>query len=64
MLVVNQVSDDFEGKVPHMFQYLVVIKSLLSGFTDFKITYIPREENIQADILSKVALTDFPNLAK
>ena len=44
-----------------MFEYLKVVQSLVSDFIDFKISYIPREENVQADILFKVASADFPN---
>ena len=47
-----------------MFEYLKVVQSLISDFTDFKISYTPREESVQADILSKVASADFPNLAR
>ena len=64
LLVVNQVNDDFDARESRMFEYLIVVKSLLGGFTDFKITYISCEENIQANILSKVTSADFPNLAR
>ena len=63
-LVVNQVNGDFEAREPRMFEYLKVVQSLVCDFADFKISYIPREENVQADVLSKVASADFPNLAR
>ena len=47
-----------------MFQYLSVVKLFISDFIDFKNTYILREENLQADVLSKVASANFSNLAK
>ena len=63
-LIVKQVNGEFEARDLRMSKYLTVVKSLLCDFTDFQIIYIPREENSQADALSKVASADFPNLAR
>ncbi|KAL0401846.1 UNVERIFIED_CONTAM: hypothetical protein Slati_4214500 [Sesamum latifolium] len=54
-LIVKQVEGTYEAKEENMIQYLQQIKELKTSFDHFQIIQIPREENIKADCLSKLA---------
>ncbi|KAL0445281.1 UNVERIFIED_CONTAM: hypothetical protein Slati_2250800 [Sesamum latifolium] len=54
-LIVNQIEWTFEAKEESMIQYLQEIKELRTSFDQFQIIQIPREENVKADCLSKLA---------
>ncbi|KAL0416349.1 UNVERIFIED_CONTAM: hypothetical protein Slati_3466800 [Sesamum latifolium] len=54
-LIVKQVEDAYEAKEESMIQYLQQIMELKTSFEHFQIIQIPREENIKADYLSKLA---------
>ncbi|KAL0445060.1 UNVERIFIED_CONTAM: hypothetical protein Slati_2228700 [Sesamum latifolium] len=54
-LIVNQIEGTFEAKEESMIQYLQQIKELRTSFDQFQIIQIPREENLKADCLSKLA---------
>ncbi|KAL0431116.1 UNVERIFIED_CONTAM: hypothetical protein Sradi_0737600 [Sesamum radiatum] len=54
-LIVKQVEGTYEAKEESMIQYLQQIKELKASFDRFQIIQIPREENIKADCLSKLA---------
>ncbi|KAL0345497.1 UNVERIFIED_CONTAM: hypothetical protein Sradi_4381000 [Sesamum radiatum] len=54
-LIVKQIEGTFEAKEESMIQYLRQIKDLKSSFAYFKVFQIPREENVKADYLSKLA---------
>ncbi|KAL0379231.1 UNVERIFIED_CONTAM: Ribonuclease HI [Sesamum radiatum] len=54
-LIVKQVEGTYESKEESMIQYLQQIKESKTSFDHFQITQIPREENIKADCLSKLA---------
>ncbi|KAL0434518.1 UNVERIFIED_CONTAM: Ribonuclease HI [Sesamum latifolium] len=54
-LIVKQVEGAYEAKEESMIQYLQQIKELKTSFDHFQIIQIPREENIKADCLSKLA---------
>ncbi|KAL0401756.1 UNVERIFIED_CONTAM: hypothetical protein Slati_4205500 [Sesamum latifolium] len=54
-LIVNQIEGTFEAKEESMIQYLQQIKELRTSFDQFQIIQIPREENVKADCLSKLA---------
>ncbi|KAL0313599.1 UNVERIFIED_CONTAM: Ribonuclease HI [Sesamum radiatum] len=56
-LIVKQVEGIYEAKEESMIQYLQQIKELKTSFDHFQIIQIPREENIKADCLSKLAST-------
>nr|GEY39717.1 protein NYNRIN-like [Tanacetum cinerariifolium] len=47
-----------------MIKYLEKVKSLVSGFTNFSISQVPRSQNKKADALSKIASTSFAHLSK
>ncbi|KAL0428288.1 UNVERIFIED_CONTAM: Pro-Pol polyprotein [Sesamum latifolium] len=54
-LIVKQVEGTYEAKEESMIQYLQQIKELKTNFDHFQIIQVPREENIKADCLSKLA---------
>nr|GEV28792.1 reverse transcriptase domain-containing protein [Tanacetum cinerariifolium] len=63
-LVANQVLGTYVAKEDNMIKYLEIVKSLVSGFTTFSISQVPRSKNKKADALSKIASTSFAHLSK
>ncbi|GJW23129.1 reverse transcriptase domain-containing protein, partial [Tanacetum coccineum] len=63
-LVANQVIGAYVAKEENMIKYLEKVKILVSGFTNFFISQIPRSKNKKADALSKIASTSFAHLSK
>nr|GEU71766.1 reverse transcriptase domain-containing protein [Tanacetum cinerariifolium] len=63
-LVANQVLGTYVAKEENMIKYLDKVKSLVSGFTNFFISQVPRSKNEKADALSKIASTSFAHLSK
>ncbi|GJT41080.1 reverse transcriptase domain-containing protein [Tanacetum coccineum] len=63
-LVANQVLGTYVAKEENMVKYLEKVKSLVSGFTKFSISQVPRSKNKKADALSKIASTSFAHLSK
>ena len=59
-LVVGHVIDDYEAREESMKQYLQRVKELTSAFHHLNIQQVPRDENMQADTLSKL-VTFIPN---
>ncbi|KAL0394517.1 UNVERIFIED_CONTAM: Ribonuclease HI [Sesamum latifolium] len=54
-LIVKQVNGEYDAKEESMVQYLQQIEELKTKFKSFQLHQIPREENIKADSLSKLA---------
>ncbi|KAL0394699.1 UNVERIFIED_CONTAM: Ribonuclease HI [Sesamum latifolium] len=54
-LIVKQVEGAYEAKEESTIEYLQQIMELKTSFEHFQIIQIPREENIKADCLSKLA---------
>ncbi|KAL0408061.1 UNVERIFIED_CONTAM: Ribonuclease HI [Sesamum radiatum] len=54
-LIVKQVNGEYEAKKESMVQYLQQIEELKMKFKSFQLQQIPREENVKADSLSKLA---------
>ncbi|KAL0461388.1 UNVERIFIED_CONTAM: Ribonuclease HI [Sesamum latifolium] len=54
-LIVKQVNGEYEAKEESMVQFLQQIEELKIKFKSFQLHQIPREENIKADSLSKLA---------
>ncbi|KAL0461390.1 UNVERIFIED_CONTAM: Ribonuclease HI [Sesamum latifolium] len=54
-LIVKQVSGEYEAKEESMVQYIQQIEELKIKFKRFQLQQIPREENVKADSLSKLA---------
>nr|GEU52172.1 reverse transcriptase domain-containing protein [Tanacetum cinerariifolium] len=63
-LVANQVLGTYVAKEDDMIKYLEIVKGLVSGFTTFSISQVPRSKNKKADALSKIASTSFAHLSK
>nr|GEY06239.1 reverse transcriptase domain-containing protein [Tanacetum cinerariifolium] len=63
-VVANQVLETYVAKEDNMVKYLEIVKSLVSGFTTFSISQVPRSKNKKADALSKIASTSFAHLSK
>nr|GEX08543.1 reverse transcriptase domain-containing protein [Tanacetum cinerariifolium] len=63
-LVANQVLGTYVTKEENMIKYLQKVKSLVSGFTNFSISQVPRSKNKKADAMSKNAATSFAHLSK
>nr|GEV27364.1 reverse transcriptase domain-containing protein [Tanacetum cinerariifolium] len=63
-LVANQVLGTYVAKEDNMIKYLEIVKGLVSGFTTFLISQVPRSKNKKADALSKIASTSFLHLSK
>lgn len=59
-LVTDQVSGEYQAKDPQLAKYLNIVRALIPSFSDFKLTYVPREQNARADLLSKLASTKKP----
>jgi len=60
-LVVSQLNGTFKIKHPAIKGYAIKIKELEKYFSTVTYTYIPREENKQADKLVNIALNKFLN---
>ncbi|XP_075498839.1 uncharacterized protein LOC142537168 [Primulina tabacum] len=54
-LVTQQIKGTYEAKNEKMLKYLGLITTRASPFTDWGIEQIPREENVEADTLAKLA---------
>ncbi|KAL0445658.1 UNVERIFIED_CONTAM: hypothetical protein Slati_1693700 [Sesamum latifolium] len=54
-LIVKQVSEEYEAKEESMVQYLQQIEELKTKFKSFQLQQFPREDNVKADSLSKLA---------
>ncbi|GJW48915.1 reverse transcriptase domain-containing protein [Tanacetum coccineum] len=63
-LVANQVLGTYVAKEENMVKYLEKSKSLISCFTNFSISQVPRSKNKKADALSKIESTSFVHLSK
>nr|GEZ04132.1 reverse transcriptase domain-containing protein [Tanacetum cinerariifolium] len=63
-LVANQVLGTYVAKEENMIKYLDKVKSLVSEFTNFSISQVPRSKNKKVDALSKIASTSFVHLSK
>nr|GEY88075.1 reverse transcriptase domain-containing protein [Tanacetum cinerariifolium] len=57
-------SGTYVAKEDNMIKYLEIVKGLVSGFTTFSISQVPRSKNKKADALSKLTSTSFPHLSK
>ncbi|KAK3032618.1 hypothetical protein RJ639_036578 [Escallonia herrerae] len=57
-LVVNHVLGDYEARDERMAQYLDLVKTSAVKFQNFTIRQIPRDQNTQADTLSRLAFAE------
>nr|GEV38750.1 reverse transcriptase domain-containing protein [Tanacetum cinerariifolium] len=63
-LVANQVLGTYVAKEDNMIKYLEIVRGLVSRFTTFSISQVPRSKNKQTDALSKIASNSFAHLSK
>uniref|UniRef100_A0A2N9GBC9 Integrase catalytic domain-containing protein n=1 Tax=Fagus sylvatica TaxID=28930 RepID=A0A2N9GBC9_FAGSY len=54
-LIVGQVKGEYEAKEDRMKKYLTVVKDLLTHFEKVELLQIPREDNVAADHLARLA---------
>uniref|UniRef100_A0A2N9I556 RNA-directed DNA polymerase n=1 Tax=Fagus sylvatica TaxID=28930 RepID=A0A2N9I556_FAGSY len=54
-LIVGQVKGEYEAKEDRMKKYLTVVKDLLTYFEKVEFLQIPREDNVAADRLARLA---------
>ena len=55
-MIINQVNGMCEAKESWMKKYLNKLRLLVKKFKEASFVQLPREENIEADALAKVAL--------
>ncbi|VFQ63667.1 unnamed protein product [Cuscuta campestris] len=63
-LIVGHVTGNMEAREGRMAQYKDLVLALLRGFEEFKIAQIPRAENADADLLSKLTQYDPEHVSK
>ncbi|XP_070008609.1 uncharacterized protein [Nicotiana sylvestris] len=56
-LVINQVLGTYTAREARMQQYLEMVRDLIRKFQTWKVTLIPRDENVEADALTNLAST-------
>ena len=54
-LIVGQVKGEYEAREDKMKKYLTVVQNLLPHFKKVEFLQIPREENVDADRLARLA---------
>ena len=54
-LIINQVNEMCEAKEDRMKKYLSRVKQLVKKFKEASFVQLPREENMEADVLAKAA---------
>jgi ribonuclease HI len=54
-LVIGQIKGEYEARVDRMKKYLTVVQTLLPHFEKVEFVQIPREENVDADRLARLA---------
>jgi len=55
LLVIGQVTSEFQAKDPQMAAYLEYVQELRRSFVLFEVIHVPREQNARADLLAKLA---------
>lgn len=54
-LTVNQVKREYQVKDPLLLKYFHRVSALMTDFEEVEVSHIRREENTQADVLSKLS---------
>jgi len=57
-LVVKQVRGEYDVNDPQLREYRVQVRELLTGFSDWSLSHVPRDINDRADQLANDALDD------
>jgi len=55
LLVTIQVTGEYQAKDPQMVVYLGYIQILKGSFAVFELVHVPREQNVRADLVAKLA---------
>jgi len=55
LLVSRQVTGEYQLKDPQMAAYLKYVMLLKESFATFELVHVPREQNVRADLLPKLA---------
>jgi len=55
LLVTGQVKVEYQTKDPQMATYLSYVQVLKGWFAVFELVHVPREQNVRADLLAKLA---------
>ncbi|XP_022156050.1 uncharacterized protein LOC111023020 [Momordica charantia] len=63
-LVVNQIKEEYQTKDSRMEKYLSKVRSHLAQFGTCEVSQVPRSENSNADVLSKLASAYETDLAR
>ncbi|XP_077248792.1 uncharacterized protein LOC143888303 [Tasmannia lanceolata] len=61
-LVTNQIQGTYEARDERMIRYLSLVQQLSNNFKSFEVVRIPRAENTKADVLSKLAASEYTTL--
>ncbi|XP_077217983.1 uncharacterized protein LOC143852483 [Tasmannia lanceolata] len=61
-LVVKQIQGSYEARDDGMGKYLAQVRALADKFTSFEVMRVPRTENEKANILSKLAASEYTAL--
>ncbi|XP_076932852.1 uncharacterized protein LOC143598543 [Bidens hawaiensis] len=64
MLIAGQINGSYEAKNDVVASYLSQANDLILQFSSCKVIHIKRSENKSADVLSKLASTNFENFEK
>jgi len=54
LLVIGQVTGEYQAKDPQMAAYLEYVQVLKESFDVFQLVHVPREQNARADLLAKL----------
>ncbi|KAK3015897.1 hypothetical protein RJ639_007633, partial [Escallonia herrerae] len=57
-LIVNHILGEYGAKYDGMAQYLQAVKTEAAKFNNFAIRHIPKDQNTQADSLSRLTSAD------
>ncbi|MCI4318616.1 MAG: ribonuclease HI family protein [Thermoplasmata archaeon] len=63
-LVIRQMQGEYEVRAEHLREYHAQLARLVAQFEDVRFSWIPREQNVEADRLSKEALLEALPLAR
>ncbi|XP_068497470.1 uncharacterized protein [Phaseolus vulgaris] len=55
LLVIGQVTSEFQAKDPQMAAYRECVQELKRSFALFEVVHVPREQNARANLLAKLA---------
>jgi len=55
LLVIGQVTGEYQAKDPQMAAYLGYVQILKASFVVFELVHVPREQNVRADFLAKLS---------